>query len=300
MVRKRRDSLLDILSQLFIAVPWWLGLIATVLVFVLFRSAVTPLLTKLLSQSSGDPTRESVFSTVTPFLTGFFPLAAPWIAGLVGLVWIGSLYGKLLRRNLLRHGSTIKAIRRYSWQEFELLITEYFRRQGFSVEERGGSSPDGGIDIIVRKGGQTYLVQCKHWRAHKVGVKYIRELLGVVTAQKAQGGIFVTTGIFTPDAIDFAQTNTIQLIDAERLVPMIRAVQGESQQAPSIPTRLQANPPAAKSELHPQVHETRGAPACPKCGIPMVLRTASKGSNAGQQFCGCANFPKCREIRQLP
>jgi hypothetical protein len=38
-----------------------------------------------------------------------------------------------------------------------------------------------------------------------------------------------------------------------------------------------------------------GPPICPKCGIPMVLRTASKGSQAGQQFFGCRNYPKCRE-----
>ena len=37
-------------------------------------------------------------------------------------------------------------------------------------------------------------------------------------------------------------------------------------------------------------------PLCPKCGIPMVLRTAKTGQNAGQQFYGCPNFPRCREI----
>ena len=34
------------------------------------------------------------------------------------------------------------------------------------------------------------------------------------------------------------------------------------------------------------------APVCPKCGIPMVLRTPSKG---GDQFWGCANYPRCRQ-----
>lgn len=32
---------------------------------------------------------------------------------------------------------------------------------------------------------------------------------------------------------------------------------------------------------------------CPKCGKPMVLRTAKKGENVGQQFWGCSGFPKC-------
>jgi predicted RNA-binding Zn-ribbon protein involved in translation (DUF1610 family) len=37
---------------------------------------------------------------------------------------------------------------------------------------------------------------------------------------------------------------------------------------------------------------------CPKCGGKLVLRTAKKGSNAGNQFYGCSNFPKCRYIQK--
>ena len=32
---------------------------------------------------------------------------------------------------------------------------------------------------------------------------------------------------------------------------------------------------------------------CPKCGKPLVLRTAKKGENAGSQFWGCSGYPKC-------
>lgn len=35
---------------------------------------------------------------------------------------------------------------------------------------------------------------------------------------------------------------------------------------------------------------------CPKCGSRMILRTAKKGENAGNQFFGCSSFPKCRYI----
>ena len=36
-------------------------------------------------------------------------------------------------------------------------------------------------------------------------------------------------------------------------------------------------------------------PTCPKCGTPMVLRTAKKGDQNGREFWGCMNYPKCRE-----
>lgn len=38
-------------------------------------------------------------------------------------------------------------------------------------------------------------------------------------------------------------------------------------------------------------------PVCPKCGSSMVKRTAKSGSNAGNSFWGCSNFPGCRGIR---
>ena len=33
---------------------------------------------------------------------------------------------------------------------------------------------------------------------------------------------------------------------------------------------------------------------CPKCGNKLVLRTAKRGANAGNQFYGCSNYPKCK------
>lgn len=38
---------------------------------------------------------------------------------------------------------------------------------------------------------------------------------------------------------------------------------------------------------------------CPKCGSKMVLRTAKNGANAGNQFYGCSNFPKCRYVENV-
>lgn len=38
---------------------------------------------------------------------------------------------------------------------------------------------------------------------------------------------------------------------------------------------------------------------CPKCGASLVLRTAKKGNNVGEQFYGCSGFPKCRFIVKI-
>ena len=38
---------------------------------------------------------------------------------------------------------------------------------------------------------------------------------------------------------------------------------------------------------------------CPKCGSKLILRTAKKGENTGNQFYGCSAFPKCRYIQNI-
>lgn len=38
---------------------------------------------------------------------------------------------------------------------------------------------------------------------------------------------------------------------------------------------------------------------CPRSSSKLVLRTAKKGENAGKQFYGCSNYPKCRYIMQV-
>lgn len=50
---------------------------------------------------------------------------------------------------------------------------------------------------------------------------------------------------------------------------------------------------APEKEVVPEVK------LCPRCGKELVLRTAKKGPNAGNQFYGCSGFPSCRYIENL-
>ena len=40
-------------------------------------------------------------------------------------------------------------------------------------------------------------------------------------------------------------------------------------------------------------------PTCPRCGVAMVMRTASRGARKGEQFYGCSNYPRCRETAAI-
>ena len=68
-----------------------------------------------------------------------------------------------------------------TWQDFEHLVGQAFGERGFAVTETN-SDPDGGVDLELRKDGELHLVQCKRWRARKVGVDIVRELYGVMSA----------------------------------------------------------------------------------------------------------------------
>ncbi len=52
----------------------------------------------------------------------------------------------------------------------------------------------------------------------------------------------------------------------------------------------QPAPPVAT----PLRDEAARTPTCPKCGVPMVHRQASRGANVGEKFWGCPNYPRCR------
>lgn len=286
-MHKRNHSAMDDLLALFIAVPWWIGPIVSVLGFLVFRYALSPMMLYAVSFTGNDKTR-TIFENMKPLMQQIPPMLAPWVAGLVLFVWLASLVQKQKRRALLASAKSIEKIRSLSWREFELLVGEFYRRKGYMVEERGGPEPDGGVDVVLRKEGETVLVQCKHWKDSKVGVRPVRELRGVITHLGATRGILIASGQYTDEARRFAESNGIDLVNGDALAAMIAAVQGEKPIQNPIPV-----------ETPQRREEPASAPVCPRCGAPMVLRTARTGKNAGSQFYGCTQYPGCRGVRPV-
>jgi len=170
-----------------------------------------------------------------------------------------------------------------SWQDFERQVAEVYRQQGYWVDEVGGGGADGGVDLRLRRDGTTVIVQCKRWKTFMVGVKPVRELFGVMTAEKADRAIFITSGIYTDEALRFAEGKPLELVDGAQLAEMLRQFQQSLKQSlePSTSTAFAA--PA----LHPVIAaETPARPKCPRCASDMVLRRAKSGQHAGREFWG--------------
>jgi restriction system protein len=142
-----------------------------------------------------------------------------WVAA------IASFIGRTRRRKLLDNQSGIGSLRQMSWRQFEQLAGEAFRRQGYAIEETGLGGADGGIDLILRRNGQTTLVQCKQWQSRQVGVKVVREMYGVLIDQQADSVKIIALGDYTADARQFAQGKPIELIHGGQLIATVRSLQ---------------------------------------------------------------------------
>jgi len=286
---RRKNSPIEDLLEITAALPWWVGTIFAIIAYVvLHRYAIADVQTTAVPGQIG----QMVAGQVTKMLAGYGQYILPILFISAA---IASFFGRLKRAELLRivgsEGSG-NALRRMSWQDFELLVGEAFRMKGYSVIETGGGGADGGIDLVLKKNGEVFLVQCKQWRAFKVSVNIVRELFGVMAAQGATGGFVVTSGIFTNDACSFAKGRNIELIDGDALTLMIDS----AKVAQSL--RTQAGASQSRSfATKPDV--IMASPSCPICGGVMVKRTAKQGVNAGGNFWGCSAFPKCRGVKNF-
>lgn len=245
--------------------PWWVSAVTGVVLFLfssLFISSVT---------GRGD-----AFAQGFGKAAGIIPIG---ILVLFTFLSIGAAVMGFRRKALISGQTSVETIRGLSWPAFESLVAEAYRRQGYEVEQtlRGGS--DGGVDLVLRKNGQTTLVQCKQWRSSAVGAPVVREIFGVQIHEHAHRSIVITSGHFTREAHDFAAGKPMQLVDGSELLRMVRDVQ-------TPPSETPANVPLSSDTV-----------LCPTCGSPMVLRTARRGKNAGGSFWGCSKYPRCTGTR---
>jgi restriction system protein len=182
---------------------------------------------------------------------------------------------------MLEGQTGLDSLRELPWKRFEDLLGEAYRRQGYKVEETLGGGADGGVDLVLRRGGEITLVQCKRWKGKPVPVQTVRELYGVLHDRGASSATIVATARFTPEAIAFAKGKPMELIDSDALLALLRGVQTSGKIAP----------PLARTESKVSI------PSCPRCGRQMIQQVARRGANAGKSFWGCSNYPKCRGTR---
>ena len=289
---RRKKSAAEDFMDLVGRLPWWAGVaLAVVFYVVLHRAAAQPVAATVQPGQVGTFAVQHIWKALAAVAQYLVPLIC--LAG-AGISTWKRHERKSLVENVLQSQSA-DALDEMTWGQFEQLVGDAFRLQGYSVLVTGGGGADGGVDLVLSRGRERFLVQCKQWRAFKVPVGVVRELYGVMASRGAAGGFVVTSGRFTDDATSFAAGRNVTLIDGPKLHELIQQAQAarHGDTDPSTPPTVRlrpAPPPDAPSD-----------PACPLCSRPMVRRMARRGANAGGQFWGCTAFPTCtgtRAIRQ--
>ena len=167
------------------------------------------------------------------------------MAGALILTWVGLRVQASHRRHLVEWTTDLRLL---AADEFEWLVGEIFRREGWKVEETGRQAgPDGNVDLRLTRAGRRILVQCKRWVSWQVGVEQVRAFAGTLMREglPGSGGIFVTLSDFTPQARDEAEKLGVLLVDSR--------------------------------DLYARVEKVRRSEPCPICGAAMLLDRSQHG-----------------------
>lgn len=253
----------EMLGALFILVLWLVGLaVVGLIAWAIWRH-----------------TRKSPKQPIPPISAGNQPPIYRAAFGRVNLMEPASPY-------LVEGFWSRELLRKLEWKRFEEVVAAYSRELGY-VAETTRVGADGGVDVHLFKGGQTdpiMIIQCKAWDAYKVSVKPVRELFGVMAADKVPNGAFFTTGEFTTEAEEWARDKNLDLVNGREFLTRIKSLSPAQQQA----------------LLDLATTGDYTTPTCPSCDVKMILRTATKGRSEGSNFWGCPNFSRgCKQTFKI-
>jgi restriction system protein len=124
----------------------------------------------------------------------------------------------------------LKRTRGGSARFFEHLVVDLLVAMGYGGSRTDaaqvvGKSGDEGIDGVIKEdrlGLDMVYVQAKKWEG-SVGPGEIDKFVGSLSRKKAHKGVFITTGTFTPGALNAARDATVRivLIDGEQLAQLM-------------------------------------------------------------------------------
>lgn len=104
--------------------------------------------------------------------------------------------------------------------QFEHWCADLLKKNGFSSVEVTVGSGDQGVDVLARKDGIRYAIQCKCY-SKDLGNKPVQEVNTGKTVYRCQIGVVMTNRYFTKGAKDAADATGVLLWDRDKLKHMI-------------------------------------------------------------------------------
>ena len=200
----RKDlNFIDFLAQ----IPWWLSVALSITFYIVLKFIV--------------PYFEAQSVLVNEVHVSLGPVLAP----IVALAFLSPVTFSLLRFNRKKQfqdfKEEIQSIQDLPWQEFKELVAEAYRDSGYIIPENNVFTSDPSVDLVMRKGANLYLVQCRYWQNRKLGKREVKNLFTLMYDKQASGVFLLTTGIFTNEARHYALNRPINLVDGIALVELL-------------------------------------------------------------------------------
>jgi len=155
----------------------------------------------------------------------------PVLAPVVALALLAPASFSLLKFNkknkLHELREEIKSIQEIPWEQFKEMIAEAYKRSGYMLLEKSPFTTDPSVDLVMRKGANLYLVQCRYWQNRKLGIREVKKLQALLQEKHATGGFLLTTGIFTREARHYTLSRPINLVDGIALVELLGSAKTE-------------------------------------------------------------------------
>jgi len=119
------------------------------------------------------------------------------------------------------------ALSRVAWQDFEVLVANHYRDQGYDVmhcgDGRFGLREGSDVDLRMRRQGKLSLVHCRHESVSRVDAGAVARLLAIAAEDEAVEAIVVSSGDIPDAARQVGEAGGATLIDGVA----VRAMLGE-------------------------------------------------------------------------
>ncbi len=113
----------------------------------------------------------------------------------------------------------LEELRGSSWEEFSERLSQAFRRDGYEVAHASGPA-----DLQLKKNGRITLALCRRWKVANTGAGPLRELVQAREKREADECLYVSAGVFTPQAQAFAAQHRVRLLSGTELAQLVRRV----------------------------------------------------------------------------
>ena len=204
----RKDlNIIDFLAQ----IPWWISVFLSATFYVLLKFIV--------------PYFETQSSLVNEVHVSLGPVFAPVVA----LAFLSPVTFSLLRFNRRKKLENLKKKSKQFRNSHGRSLRNWWLRLtgqgGYIILENSTFTSDPSVDLVMRKGANLYLVQCRYWQNRKLGKREVKNLFSLMHDKQASGVFLLTTGIFTNEARHYAANRPINLVDGIELVELMGKVQ---------------------------------------------------------------------------